>query len=89
MRVPVAVNHPEARAVTDGDIILATVNVTAPPERVFRALFSDETERWWGAPGTRVTVRQEDFGHSQPAYEHAAGWERFLEWLAAYLKEAK
>jgi len=162
MRVPVPVNHPEARAVTDGDIVLATINVAAAPERVFRALFSDETERWWGAPGeyqieawkadvrvggtwsllvrkdgaalpaggeflqvewpsklvqtrrydfdypnlgrratrvtyllapievgTRVTVRQEDFGHSQPAYEHAAGWERFLEWLAAYLKEAK
>jgi len=35
--------------------------------------------------GTRVTVRHEDFGHSQPAFEHAAGWEHLLEWLAAYL----
>jgi hypothetical protein len=39
--------------------------------------------------GTRVTVRQEDFGHSAPAYEHAAGWEHYLEWLADYLKQAK
>jgi hypothetical protein len=39
MRVPTPVNHPEARAVTDGDIILATVNVATAPERVFRAFF--------------------------------------------------
>jgi|CZKU01.1.fsa_nt_gi uncharacterized protein YndB with AHSA1/START domain len=42
---------PVARAVTDGDIVLATVDVAAPPERVFRALTTDEMERWWGAPG--------------------------------------
>jgi uncharacterized protein YndB with AHSA1/START domain len=150
---------PDARAITDGDIVLATVDVAAAPERVFRALTTDEAERWWGAPGvytiedwkadvrvggawsllirlpdgsalpasgeflqvdapsklvqtrrydwdhptlgrrvtkvtysllpiasgTRVTVRHEDFGCSEPAYEHAGGWERFLDWLSAYL----
>ena len=38
-----------ARAVTDGDTILATGEVGAAPERVFRALNTNETERWWGA----------------------------------------
>ena len=42
---------PVARAVTDGDIVLATLDVAAAPERVFRALTTDEAERWWGAPG--------------------------------------
>jgi uncharacterized protein YndB with AHSA1/START domain len=152
-------SSPIARAVTDGDIVLATVDVAAPPARVFRALMTDEIERWWGAPGvytteawkadlrvggrwslltrlpngmalpasgefllvdapskvvqtrrydwehptlgrrvtkvtylltpiesgTRVTVRHEDFGQSEPAYEHAGGWERFLDWLGAYV----
>jgi uncharacterized protein YndB with AHSA1/START domain len=150
-----------ARAVTDGEIVLATIDVPVPPERVFRALMTDECERWWGAPGvyttdswsadvrtggtwslvtrlrdgtglpasgeflevdapskivqtrrydwdhptlggkltrvttrlapidgragTRITVRHEDFGCSEPAYEHAGGWERLLDWLGAYL----
>jgi uncharacterized protein YndB with AHSA1/START domain len=156
---PAAVAH----AVTDGDIILATIDVAAPPERVFRALTTDEVDRWWGAPGaysieawkadvrvggawsllirlpdgsalpasgaflqvekpsklvqtrrydwdhptlgrhvtkvttllatieggTRVTVRHEDFGRSEPAYEHAGGWERYLDWLAGYLSPEK
>jgi len=46
---------PVARAVTDGDIVLATVDVAASPERVFRALTTDEMERWWGAPGVYTT----------------------------------
>jgi uncharacterized protein YndB with AHSA1/START domain len=152
-----------ARAVTDGDIILATVDVPKPPERVFRALTTDEVERWWGsartycvtdwkaelrvggrwsltvrlpdgvklpaggefleidaprkivqtrkyewdhpglgrretivtyrldplAAGTRLTVRHEGFaGLAGPADEHAAGWERFLNWLAQYMTPA-
>ncbi len=45
-----------ARAVTDGDTILATIDVAAEPERVFRALTTSETEAWWGAPDTyRIT----------------------------------
>ncbi len=53
-----------AKAITDGDIVLATIDVPAPPERVVRALFTDECERWWGAPGVyaieswNATVRQ-------------------------------
>lgn len=42
-----------ARAIADisGGIILATVEIAAPPERVFRALTrSDEIIRWWGSP---------------------------------------
>jgi uncharacterized protein YndB with AHSA1/START domain len=152
-----------ARAVTDGETILATVDIAAPPERVFRALTTEETERWWGSPsvyrvtdwkadvrvgglwslivrlpdgsvlpasgrfleidtpskivqtrkydwdcpvlgrrdtivtyrldpikeGTRMTVRHDGFvGLKEPAYEHAAGWERFLGWLTAYLSPA-
>jgi len=150
---------PDARAITDGEIVLATSDLPATPERVFRALTTDETERWWGAPdvytienwqadvrvggawsliirlpdgtalpasgeflvveaphkfaqtrrydfdhptlgrratkvtyllqpianGTRIVVRHEDFGASEPAYEHAGGWERFLDYLGAYL----
>jgi uncharacterized protein YndB with AHSA1/START domain len=34
----------------DGGIILATITIAAPPERVFRALTaSDEIVKWWGA----------------------------------------
>ena len=151
----------DARAITDGDIVLATLDIAAAPERVFRALTTDEAEHWWGAPevytieswkadlrvggawsliirlpdgtalpasgefllveapnklvqtrrydwdhptlgrrvtkvtyllqaselGTRVTVRQEDFGSHEPAYEHAGGWERFLDFLAVYLAQ--
>src|SRR6185436_12403572 len=29
--------------------ILATVDIAAPPERVFRALTTDEITRWWGS----------------------------------------
>ncbi|HEX4807656.1 MAG TPA: SRPBCC domain-containing protein [Bryobacteraceae bacterium] len=149
-----------ARAVTDGDTILATADITASPERVFRALTTEEAERWWGSPdiyrvtdwqadvrvgglwslivrrpdggifpasgeflavnapgkivqtrkynwdcpelgrrdttvtyrldpiatGTRMTVRHDGFvGLRESADEHAAGWERFLNWLTAYL----
>ncbi len=33
-----------------GGTIIATAEMTAPPERVFRALTTDEVERWWGSP---------------------------------------
>src|SRR5438477_8747964 len=42
-----------ARAVadlTDGQI-LATVEIAAPPERVFQALASKEIVQWWVRPG--------------------------------------
>lgn len=42
-----------ARAAADlaKGFILATVEVGAPPERVFQALTSDEVTRWWVNPG--------------------------------------
>jgi len=42
-----------ARAVADlaEGQILASVEVAAPPERVFRALASDEIVNWWVRPG--------------------------------------
>jgi hypothetical protein len=30
--------------------IIVTAEVAAPPERVFRALITDEVERWWSHP---------------------------------------
>lgn len=53
-----------ARAVADVSrgIILATVDVQAPPERVFRALTDPkEVPAWWGSPDTyRVTEFEGD-----------------------------
>jgi len=53
-----AVIDPIARSVADvtGGVILASVEIAVPPERVFRAL-TDPTEvtRWWGSPGTYQT----------------------------------
>jgi uncharacterized protein YndB with AHSA1/START domain len=45
------------RAVTDGQTVLATMDMQAPPERIFRALTTAECERWWGAPDTYRTTR--------------------------------
>jgi len=149
------------RAVTDGDTVLATVDVAASPERVLHALTTDEVEHWWGsadtyrmvdwaadlrvggkwrvdvraadgtifpasgefvaidashkivqtrkydwdhpllgrrettvtyrcdpiAADTRLTVRHDGFaGLRAPADEHAAGWERVLGLLEAYMR---
>ncbi|HTJ47456.1 MAG TPA: SRPBCC domain-containing protein [Kofleriaceae bacterium] len=40
-----------ARSIADLDAgtILATVDIAAPPERVFRALTTEEITRWWGS----------------------------------------
>jgi uncharacterized protein YndB with AHSA1/START domain len=47
-----------ARAIADlaEGRILATVEIAAPPERVFQALTSDEITRWWGADGIYRTT---------------------------------
>jgi len=51
-RIPTATKWSAPRAVADGGggTIIATVEVIAPPERVFRALTTNEVERWWGHP---------------------------------------
>jgi uncharacterized protein YndB with AHSA1/START domain len=52
-----------ARAIADlsGGTILATVEIAVPPERVFRALTTDEVTAWWGSADTyRTTAWQAD-----------------------------
>jgi uncharacterized protein YndB with AHSA1/START domain len=52
-RMPTASKWRAPRAVADGGggVIIATAEFAVPPERVFRALTTDEVERWWGAAG--------------------------------------
>jgi uncharacterized protein YndB with AHSA1/START domain len=47
-----------ARAIADvgTGTILATVEIAATPERVFRALTTDDITRWWGSPETYRTT---------------------------------
>jgi uncharacterized protein YndB with AHSA1/START domain len=42
-----------ARAIADltKGTLLATIDIAVPPERVFRALTTEEITRWWGSPG--------------------------------------
>ena len=51
-RLPTASKWADPRAVADGGggTIIATVEVPAAPDRVFRAMTTDEVERWWGHP---------------------------------------
>jgi uncharacterized protein YndB with AHSA1/START domain len=44
-----------ARAIADvkRGMLLATIDIAAPPERVFRAVTSEELTRWWGFRVTR------------------------------------
>lgn len=63
-RAPTISKWREPRAVADGGggTIIATAEVAAPPERVFRALTTDEVERWWGHPDFyRMTEWNADF----------------------------
>jgi uncharacterized protein YndB with AHSA1/START domain len=39
------------KAVTDGDIILATIDIVANRERIYQALTTKEMENWWGEDG--------------------------------------
>ncbi len=47
-----------ARAVADirDGVVLARVDIDVPPERVFRALTTDELTKWWGAPDQYTTT---------------------------------
>src|SRR5258708_35275440 len=51
-RTPTASKWSAPRAVVDAaaGTIIATAGVAAPPERVFRALTTNDVERWWGHP---------------------------------------
>lgn len=48
-----SIGNSSARAVADlaEGLVLATVEIAAPPERVFRALASNEITDWWVRPG--------------------------------------
>lgn len=48
-----------ARAVADvtTGMLLASVEIAAPPERVFRALASDDITKWWGSADTYRTTK--------------------------------
>lgn len=52
-----------ARSIADvaQGTILARINIAVPPERVFRALTTDELSKWWGSADMyRVTAFQID-----------------------------
>lgn len=53
------IDKSRARAVADlaKGCVLARVEIGAPPERVFRALASDEIVDWWVRPGVFRTTK--------------------------------
>lgn len=52
-----ALKSPRAVADVTRGTILASVEIAAPIERVFRAVSSDEITRWWGSADTYRTTR--------------------------------
>jgi len=40
----------QAQAITDGETVLAAIEVAASPARAFEAMTSAEVEKWWGEP---------------------------------------
>jgi len=53
-----ALRQGPARAVADvtQGMLLATIDIAAPPHRVFRAVTSEELTRWWGSEETYRTT---------------------------------
>lgn len=51
--------QPTARAIADvtQGMLLATIDIVATPERVFRAVTSEELTRWWGSEDTYRTTK--------------------------------
>jgi len=47
---------PKVQSMTNGETIMASAEIEAPAERIFRALVSKEIEQWWGSAGTYRTV---------------------------------
>lgn len=54
-----ALKYAQARAVADvtRGMLLAMIDIAAPPERVFRAVTSEELTRWWGSEDTYRTTK--------------------------------
>jgi uncharacterized protein YndB with AHSA1/START domain len=52
------ISHRPARSLADvgARMVMASVDVAAPPERVFEALASEEIAKWWGDPAVYVTT---------------------------------
>jgi uncharacterized protein YndB with AHSA1/START domain len=42
-------HDPWVRSMTNGETIMASAEIEAPPERIFRALVGKEVEQWWGS----------------------------------------
>jgi uncharacterized protein YndB with AHSA1/START domain len=55
-------NSSAVHAMTNGDTVLASADLSASPERVFYALSTDEVEQWWGSADTyRMLAWSADF----------------------------
>ena len=54
-----AIKNTAARAIADVTMgmLLATIDIKASPERVFRAVTSEELTRWWGSDDLYRTTR--------------------------------
>ncbi|TPK71792.1 SRPBCC domain-containing protein [Mesorhizobium sp. B2-4-15] len=48
---------PTVQSMTNGETIMASAEIEAPAERIFRALVSREIEQWWGSAGTYRMVQ--------------------------------
>ena len=74
-----------AQSMTNGETIMASAEIVAPPERVFHTLITDEVERWWGSAGTyqmkywsadlRVGGRWQVIARTISGEDHPAGGE--------------
>jgi uncharacterized protein YndB with AHSA1/START domain len=42
----------QVQSMTNGETVIASADIDAPPERIFRALVSKEVEQWWGSVDT-------------------------------------
>ena len=51
------ISHATAVADVDRGIVLARVDIAVPPERVFRALTTDEVSQWWGQADMYQTTK--------------------------------
>ena len=71
---------PSVRSMTNGETVMASAEIEAPPERIFRALVSKEVEQWWGSADTyRMTDWAADLrvgGHWNVTVRGAGGKNR-------------